>query len=111
MDLFFEYNSRILLLILAIFQGFLCFARNGNYWVIYADSWGYSLGPYAAIGGFVLLVCSWLVRARVIEHRWTWQIRPLERVDLIRGVAPIVDPPPVHPQAWRRALVAFLEYL
>ena len=96
---------------LAIFQGFLCFARNKNYWAIYADAWGFSLGPYAAIGGFVLLVCSWLVRARVKEHKWTWQMRPVERVDLIRGVAPSVDPPPVFPQAWRRVVHAILEYL
>lgn len=95
----------------AIFQGFLCFARNSNYWAIYADNWGFSLGPYAAIGGFTLLMCTWLVRARVKEHRWTWQMKPLDRIDLVRGVSPKAISPPVPTQLWRRVLQRVLEYL
>jgi hypothetical protein len=89
----------------------LAFTRNKSYWSIVSDSWGFTVGPYAAIGTFALLILMWLTRARMREHRWTWQIRPLDKVDLVRGVAPKTVPLPVDTNVWKRGMKQFLEYL
>jgi hypothetical protein len=63
------------------------------------------------MGGFVLLVLIWLTRARLKLGYWTWQIQALEKVDLLRGVAPDIIPPVKQPILWKRVVHEILEFL
>lgn len=99
------------LTLLALFQGYLAFTRANVYWSIVSDSWGFTIGPYASIGGFLALVLVWLIRIRMKQGRWTWQTRKLERVDLTRGVAPEALPKPTESAAWKRGLSKVVNYL
>jgi hypothetical protein len=95
----------------AFFQGYLIFARYNQYWSRVSNSWGFTVGPYALIGGFVVLISTWLIRTRVTQGLWTWQIKPLKKVDLTRGVAPKAIDPLQDNRPWRRALRRLLEAL
>jgi hypothetical protein len=85
------------------------FARGNYYWSIVSTSWGFTIGPYACIGGFLLLILSWFVRVRYRTGRWTWQIRQLKRVDLATGKAPESFPADVDEVLWKRAVHVSVE--
>jgi len=58
-----------------------------------------------------MLILGWLVRTRMMQGIWSWQITPLKRIDLASGVAPKALPQPEEQQAWRKAVTSFLNAL
>lgn len=96
----------------AVFQGYLMFARYNPYWAIVSTSWGFTVGPYALTGGFCMFVIAWLVRTRVRQGFWTLQVKPLDKVDLSKGVAPkIVTQEGSDLNPWRNIFHRILEAL
>jgi len=84
--------------------------RQSKFWGEFRFWWGISLGPYAAILAFAVLVAVWLVRKRIRAKHWSWYVSQVDKVDLSDGVSPIVLP---HNQwqsaqktAWLRLLNA-----
>jgi hypothetical protein len=65
-----------------------------------SSSWGFTLAPYAMIAAFLLLMCFWLLKTRISQGRWTWDIKSLNRVDLTEGMAPVVGPPVAQKNIW-----------
>jgi hypothetical protein len=96
---------------IAIFQGYLAFARHNHYWMVASNSWGYTLGPYALIGAFLLFVLVWMTKTRLEQREWTWQTPSLERVNLSVGRALEHAPYPEEKNLWRRGWQRFLEAL
>ena len=77
-----------------VFQGFKVFPRNNTYWGTVQLSWGYTLGPWAVIVFFFIMLLSWSVRTRISNGKWTWFVSSLTEVDLKDDVAPEMIPHP-----------------
>jgi hypothetical protein len=85
------------------------FARSNKYWRIVSTSWGFTIGPYALIAAFLLLLLFWLTRTRVEMGYWTWRTPALEKVNLSRGKAPESLPQPEEKILWRKAIRELVE--
>lgn len=97
---------------LTAFQGYLIYARNDRYWTIVSTSWGFTVSPYLLIGGFVLLLLVWFIVTRLRQGFWTWQIKSLGSIDLVRGVAPkTIKRDSEEVVGWRNLLTRFLNAL
>jgi hypothetical protein len=94
-----------------LFQGYMIFTRFNPYWSSVSTSWGFTIGPYLLIVFFSLLVYSWLIRTRWRQGLWTWQVTPIKRIDLARGVAPKTIPQEYNNLTWRGVFRRFLEAL
>src|SRR4030095_12892083 len=88
------YLSRYIEFIMTInevlFQGFKTFARSSPFWGMYQVSWGYTLGPWAVIGAFPILILVWFFSSRYRTGKVEWFVRSPLEVDLKSGVAPLV---------------------
>jgi hypothetical protein len=79
-------------LIEVLFSGYEAFARHNPIWSQVADSWGYTLGPWAAIFVVCTLTGAWLLKENHGQFdAWSWGVKPLGRVDLHNGVAPMIE--------------------
>lgn len=96
---------------IAVFQGYLAFARHNHYWMVVSASWGYTLGPYALIGAFILLVFGWMIKTRIDQKEWTWQTQSLDRVNLSGGRAVESAPYPEAKRLLERGWRGFVETL
>jgi len=76
-----------------------------------ADSWGFTLAPWVAIACFTLLIFAWLVRIRLIQGLWTWDMKRLAQCRLHDGIAPYVEPDEKPSNKFRRALLAVLNFI
>src|ERR1700726_1237562 len=103
------YFASVTLTSVAAFQGYLIYARNDRYWTIVSTSWGFTVSPYLLIGGFVLLLLVWFIVTRLRQGFWTWQIKSLGSIDLVRGVAPkTIKRDSEEVVGWRNLLTRFL---
>lgn len=94
---------------LVFFQGYLAFTRHNPYWSEVSKSWGFTVGPYIYVILFILLILFWQLRTRIVDGEWSLHLRPLDRIDLGRGVSAKNLPRKEHPQLWRRALAVILD--
>lgn len=108
-SLFLSQSRTLRMLIIVIFQGYLVFTRNNAYWGLQKTSWGFSIAPWVFIGVFVILVSGWYIRTRVKLGRWTWLTRPLDKVDLAEGIAPLNTSGRRDQALWVRLLQQILD--
>jgi len=85
------------------------FSRGNQYWAIVSDSWGFTVAPYAMIGVFIILVSVWLVRTRLRLGLWSWQIKPIMKVNLVDGSAPEVAIVESQTGFWKSSWQSFVE--
>ena len=66
------------------------FSRHNRFWSTVADSWGFTVAPWVALFGIVMLVLVWLVKENYGQEKWNWGVPGLRKVNF-NGVAPLVE--------------------
>lgn len=85
--------------------------RNAGFWGKFSFNWGYTLAPHAAFGAFVMLLLLWMARTRSREGFWALYSRNLERVDLQKGIAPVILPDTQWQSTWQKAAQQVLGFI
>jgi len=49
------------------------------------------------------------IKTRMVQGKWSWQMRALEKIDLVKGAAPITVPQEEETVLWKKALQGFVE--
>jgi len=78
------------------------------FWELYTFAWGYTLAPYAVLSLFIVLLTGRLLKIRIAEGIWNWEIPPLSKIDLTNGAASLYTKRLIGP--WEGLLEAVLEY-
>jgi hypothetical protein len=90
--------------------GYKVFTRAAPFWGLYTFAWGYTLAPYVAFSGLIILIGARIVRIRLAGGFWTLQIPLLGKVDLANGRAGVQTVPPYVP-TWEKWLDTVLNPL